>query len=180
MTSYLVLLRGINVGGKSMVAMAELRAMFAEMGFADAKTLLQSGNVVFTAKGKAPAALEQPFEAEAEQRFRRRIDFFVRSAKDWQQIIADNPFSAEAKRDPGHLVVMCLKDAPAAAAVKALVAAIKGRETFRIAERNAYIVYPDGIGRSTLTNALIEKTLETRGTGRNWNTVLKLAELVEA
>ena len=70
---------------------------------------------------------------------------------------------------------MCLKDAPSAAAVKALTAAIKGRETFRAAGRNAYVVYPDGIGRSKLTNALIEKTLETRGTARNWNTVLKLA-----
>src|SRR5215470_15077464 len=179
MSTHIALLRGINVGGKSMVAMARLREMVAELGFADARTLLQSGNVVYTAKGETPAVLEQRLEADAERRFGRRIDFFVRSAKDWRQIIANNPFPAEAKRDPGHLVVMCLKDAPAAASAKALTAAIKGRETFRAAGRNAYIVYPDGIGRSKLTNALIEKTLETRGTARNWNTVLKLAGLIE-
>jgi uncharacterized protein (DUF1697 family) len=89
----------------------------------------------------------------------------------------EESFEAEAKSDPGHLVVMALKDAPAASAVKALQAAIKGREIVRAAGRHAYIVYPDGIGRSKLTNALIEKTLATRGTARNWNTVMKLAAM---
>jgi len=180
MPTHIALLRGINVGGKTMVPMAGLREMFTELGFADAKTLLQSGNVVFTGKGKTPTALERALGAEAEQRFGREIDFFVRSASEWRQIIAKNPFPAEAKNDPGHLVVVCFKDKPGAAAVKTLQAAIKGRETFRIAGQHAYVVYPDGIGRSKFTLGLIEKTLDTRGTGRNWNTVLKLAELVKA
>ena len=88
MPTHIALLRGINVGGKAMVAMAELRAMFADLGFADVKTLLQSGNVVFTAKGKTETVLERMLEAEAGQRFGRRIDFFVRSTRDWQHIIA--------------------------------------------------------------------------------------------
>jgi uncharacterized protein (DUF1697 family) len=179
MPTHIALLRGINVGGKASVPMAALRTMFADLGFADAKTLLQSGNVVFTGKGKTPAALERLLEAEAKQRFGWHIDFFVRSASEWRKIIEANPFAAEAKRDPGHLVVVCFKDKPAVAAAKALQAAIKGRETFRIAGRHAYVVYPDGIGRSKFTLGLIEKTLDTRGTGRNWNTVLKLAELME-
>src|SRR5262249_33108209 len=126
MSTHIALLRGINVGGKSMVAMAALRDMFAALGLADAKTLLQSGNVVFTAPGKTPAALARLLEGEADRRFARRIDFFVRSPRDWRQIIANTPYPAEAKRGPGHLVVMCLKDAPGAAAVKTLQAAIKG------------------------------------------------------
>ena len=73
-----------------------------------------------------------------------------------------------------------LKEAPGGAAVKALQAAIVGREVVRAVGRQAYIVYPDGQGRSKLTNALIEKHLGTRGTARNWNTVLRLAELVRA
>jgi uncharacterized protein (DUF1697 family) len=73
---------------------------------------------------------------------------------------------------------MVLKDAPKAGAVKALQAAITGREIVRAHGREAYLVYPDGIGPSKLTHALIEKTLGTRGTGRNWNTVLKLDVLV--
>jgi len=176
----IALLRGINVGGKAMVAMAELRELFAELGFADARTLLQSGNVVFEASSApSSAALEHKLEAAAAKRFGRPIDFFVRGAKEWGGVIANNPFPAEAKRDPAHLVLMALKDAPSAAAVKALKAAIKGRETVHAAGRQAYIAYPDGIGTSKLTNALIEKTLVTRGTGRNWNTVLKLAEMAK-
>jgi uncharacterized protein (DUF1697 family) len=64
--------------------------------------------------------------------------------------------------------------------VSALQGAIKGREQVRVKGRQAYITYPDGIGRSKLTMAVIEKALGTRGTGRNWNTVLKLGDLAGA
>lgn len=94
--------------------------------------------------------------------------------------MARNPFPEEAERDPGHLVVMILKGAPAAHEVKALQDAIRGRELVRADGRAAYVVYPDGIGRSRLTTALLEKKLGTRGTGRNWNTVLKLAALTRS
>ena len=104
-------------------------------------------------------------------------EFFVRTAKEWQAIIAANPFPEEAKRDPGHLVMMCLKDAPPPAAVKALQAAIRGREVVKAKGPQAYFVYPDGIGRSKLTIAVIERMLGTRGTARNWNTVTKLGAL---
>ena len=83
----------------------------------------------------------------------------MRSAKEWQAIIAANPFPAEAKSDPGRLVMMCLRDAPSAAQVKALQAAIKGREIVRAKGKQAYFVYPDGLGRSKLTIAMIEKAL---------------------
>jgi len=180
----IALLRGVNVGGKTSVAMGELRILLGKLGFNHAHTLLQSGNVVFEAAADAPAgalkgdALETLLEAEIGKRFGRAFDVFVRSGRDWARVIANNPFQAEAKDDPSHLVVMALKAAPRAGAVKALQAAIKGREVVHAIGRHAYIVYPDGIGTSKLTNAVIEKALGTRGTARNWNTVLKLAEMV--
>ena len=106
-------------------------------------------------------------------------DYFVRSAKEWKAIIEANPFPKEAKSDPGHLLMMCLRDAPTAAQVKALQAAIKGREIVKAKGKQAYFVYPDGVGRSKLTIQVIEKALGTRGTARNWNTVLKLGELAQ-
>src|SRR5262245_49640280 len=111
-----------------MVSMGDLRAMFTDLGLADARTLLQSGNVVFEAPADARSAdeLERRLEGEAKERLGRPIDFFVRGAKEWARVIARNPFPAEAKRDPGHLVVMALKAVPAAGAIKALQAAIKG------------------------------------------------------
>jgi uncharacterized protein (DUF1697 family) len=100
----------------------------------------------------------------------------VRSAGEWRAIIAKNPFPAEAKRDPARLIMFCLKTAPGAKAFAALQAAIKGPERVLGVGRHAYIYYPDGQGRSKLTVAMIDKAIGA-GTGRNWNTVLKLAAL---
>jgi uncharacterized protein (DUF1697 family) len=178
MPAYIALLRGINVGGKAMLAMADLRELFESLGFAGATTLLQSGNVVFrTARAAAPASLERLLETESAKRRGVAPDYFVRTAKEWAQLIKDNPFPAEAKTDPGHLVVTFLKDAPQAKDVKALQSAIKGPEAIRARGRHLYITYPAGIGRSKLTNVLIERKLSTRATARNWNTVMKLAAL---
>ena len=178
MTTYVVLLRAVNVAGHGMVAMADLRAMVEKMGFDDPRTLLQSGNLVFRSPARSPAQLERALEAETKQRLGVATAYFVRTAQEWQAVVAGNPFKTEATRDPGHLLLMCLKDAPAAPAVKALQAAISGREVLRAKGRHAYFVYPDGVGTSRLTNAVIEKKLGTSGTARNWNTVLKLNALV--
>ncbi len=178
MAVQIALLRGINVGGRKQVAMADLRDFLTQLGLGDVQSLLQSGNLVFRSDTRSGAALERTLETEAAKRLGLETDFFVRSAAEWQTIVARNPFPEEAERDPGHLVVMILKGAPAAREVKALQDAIIGRELVRADGRAAYIVYPDGIGRSRLTNAVVEKALSTRGTGRNWNTVLKLVALL--
>jgi uncharacterized protein (DUF1697 family) len=176
---YIALLRAINVAGHAQVKMSDLRDFLDTLGFAGARTLLQSGNVVFRSAARSSAQLERRLETEAGTHLDLQTDFFVRTAGEWQEIIAHNPFREEAVRDPGHLAVMFLRNAPGKEDVNALQAAIKGREVVRAGGRHAYIVYPDGIGRSRLTNALIEKKLGTRSTGRNWNTVLKLGALVE-
>ncbi len=163
-----------------MVAMSDLRELLTQLGFADVRSLLQSGNLVFRGDNQAPSALEPLLTSEVEKRLGIEVDFFVRTAEEWQGVIAQNPFPAEAKRDPSHLIVMFLKNAPKVEAVKSLQSGISGREVLRADDRQAYIVYPDGIGTSRLTNAVIEKALGTRGTGRNWNTVLKLAALATA
>ncbi len=177
-TTHVALLRGINVGGRNAIAMADLRAFLQDLGLENPRTLLQSGNALFGSRA-SPGRLEERLEAEAAKRLSLQVDFIVRSATEWSQVITDNPFRKEATADPSHLLLMCLKTAPSTASVEALQAAVSGRELIRAAGRQLYLVYPDGIGRSRLTGALIEKTLRTRGTARNWNTVLKLAALAE-
>jgi len=177
MTTYVALLRGINVGGHKPVAMADLRDLLARLGFVDARSVLQSGNLVFRGGARTGGHLERMLETEAAERLGLQTDFFVRTATEWKAVVSRNPFHKEAERDPAHLVVMFLKEPPKVKDVAALRAAITGPEVVRAAGRHAYIVYPNGIGRSRLTHALSERTLGTRGTGRNWNTVLKLAEL---
>jgi len=177
---YIALLRGINVGGRSRVAMSDLRSLFTRLGFPGTQSLLQSGNLIFESSGRTGAELERMLEVETEKRLKIRPDYLVRTAEEWKQIVARNPFPGEAKDDPSHLLVTFLKKAPKAKGVAALQAAIRGPEMVRAEGRQAYIVYPAGMGRSKLTTVLIEAKLGCRGTGRNWNTVLKLLARTQA
>lgn len=170
---YVALLRAVNLAARNMVSSADLRQLFDQLGLHDPRPLLQSGNVVFRGTGTTPARLEHLLEHGARDRLGLTTAVFVRTADEWSTLIAGNPFREEAVRDPGHLVTMVLKEAPVAAAVAVARAAITGREVVHVKGRTAYIVYPDGIGRSRLPT-VIEKALGTRGTGRNWNTVLKI------
>lgn len=180
MTRVIALLRAVNVGGTGKVAMPDLCKLLTRLGFSNVKSLLQSGNVVFGCAGAANAALEATLEAAVAKDLEVKTEFFVRSARDWDAIVAANPYPEAARDDPSHLVVMTFKSAPAAKNVAALQAAIAGRETVRTIGKQAYFVYPDGIGTSKLTNAIIERKLGMSGTARNWNTVLKLAAAAAA
>ncbi len=176
MPVHLALLRAVNVGGRNPIRMAELCAFLTELGFVDVRSLLQTGNLVFRSRAQARtgAELEDFLEAQVAQRHDLQTDFFVRTEKEWKQIIANNPFREEAKRDPSHLLVVFLKRAPSAKEAEQVQVAITGPELVSVNGREVYIVYPAGIGRSGVTNAFVERKLGTRGTARNWNTVLKL------
>jgi uncharacterized protein (DUF1697 family) len=178
MTMHIALLRAVNVGGRRPIIMAELRDLLTELGFVDVRSLLQTGNLVFRSSALKDSDLERLME-EAAKRLDLHTDFFVRTAAEWKAIVSNNPFRDEAKRDAAHLVVMFLKQAPNAKDVEALRAATTGPEVVSVDGRQAYIMYSAGIGRSRLTNTLVEKKFRTRGTARNWNTILKLAALAE-
>ncbi|HEY8477217.1 MAG TPA: DUF1697 domain-containing protein [Chloroflexota bacterium] len=180
MTTYIALLRAINVGGHQKVAMTQLREFLVELGFADVRSLLQTGNLLFRSDTTAGSELERRLEAEAAKRLGLRTDFLIRTADEWRRVIERNPFADVAERNPSHLVVTFLKEVPDERSVDALRAAVTGPESIAADGNHLYISYPHGIGRSRLTNALIEAKLGTRGTGRNWNTILKLGTLIEA
>ncbi len=180
MTGWVALLRGVNVGGNKGVPMSELKAVARSLGLGDPRTLLQSGNLVFSAEGRKAAELEQLLEAGIDKEIGVKTAVCVRDAKTWARLVRANPFPEAAKADPAHLLLTAFKTPPAADAPEALAAVYDGPEQVRVAEGHAYIVYPDGIGRSKLTPALLGKHLG-QGTARNWNTVLKLqAMLAEA
>lgn len=173
------LLRAVNVGGHAKLPMSDLRALADSIGLKNARTLLQSGNLVFDAGGRSPAASEKLLEGACAKAFGFTTDIYVRTPAEIDAVLARNPFPKEAGNDPGRLVVLFTRDAPAANTFKALQAAIKGREIVRGDGRHAYIVYPDGLGNSKLTGALIERHLGLSGTARNWNTLGKLAVMMK-
>jgi uncharacterized protein (DUF1697 family) len=180
MPAFVALLRAVNLGPHNKVSMAELKALAEGCGFGGCKTLLQSGNLVFEAKGKASPALEKLLEAALMKKLGLKTPVVVRSAAEWRAALDENPFPKEAKSDPSHLLVMPLKAKCEKAALAELGRAIVGREQAKMSGQQLYLVYPDGIGESKLTAALIEKKLGVAGTARNWNTAQKIMAALEA
>lgn len=181
MPACVALVRGINVGGRNLVAMADLRRLGERLGLEDVRSLLQSGNLVFRTRTVDTEALEARLEHEAGKRLGLKAPaFFVRTADEWAALVKKNPFRAEAERDPARLLAVLVKEAPRPAAVAALRDAIRGGEQVEARGRVAYFYYPDGVGRSKLTPAIVDRHLPGPGTARNWNTVLKLLALVHS
>lgn len=180
MTVFAALLRAINVSGSGTLKMADLKRLCEELGFGDVRTLLQSGNVVFTAKG-GDEAIAKKLAGAIEKSHRFRPAIAVRTAAEIADAIARNPFTAEAKRDPRFVVVGFLTGAPTAGAASR-VAAVKGAagERLALSGRELFGHFPEGQGRSKVTNAVLERALGVPVTVRNWNTVTKLAAMMEA
>lgn len=176
---YAAFLRAVNVAGNQL-SMTALKALLESLGLEHPKSILQTGNVIFEADAQNAADLETLLQRETEERLNVCTEYFIRDAKAVAKIIADNPLVKEARTDPARLVVFLLKQRPARKSVEKLQAQIKGPEMVTWGDRHVYISYPEGQGRSKLTNAVIEKLLASRGTARNWNTVLKMYAAIGA
>ncbi len=175
-TTYVGFLRAVNVGGRA-VAMPDLRRAVERAGFSEARTVLNSGNVVFRSDEPDAQRVERRLEASCGPALGLVLEFLVRDGAALAAVRAANPFPAFARTDPAHLLLVFLKDAPAPSAAEAFVAGLPAPEEARVDGTTAYVTYPAGIGRSRLTLPRIERALGTRGTGRNWNTVGRLAAL---
>jgi uncharacterized protein (DUF1697 family) len=178
MARLIALLRAVNVGGRKL-AMAELRALCAELGWEDVETYIQSGNLVFSATGKAEA-LEARLEAAIKERFGLEVPVIVRSSAQWAAYVDANPFPEVAGDAPNRLQLLVSKRTPEADAAEKLMARAQGGEAVKSAGGALWFHFPDGVGTSKLTPAAIDKAAGSPSTGRNWRTVLKLKEMIEA
>jgi uncharacterized protein (DUF1697 family) len=176
MSRYAALFRAVNLPSHGKLSMGTLRELLEELGLRETQTVLQSGNAVFSSPRSA-SALEKLIERELLARLTLETPVIIRSGPELAEVIATNPFPGEAATDPGHLLVVFLKSAPVAGAVEALRKAVKGPELVQGVGRHLYASYPEGVGNSKLTAALIERKLGVRGTARNWNKVRKLNAL---
>jgi len=172
MTTYIALLRGINVGGHATVPMKTLADVLTREGFADVRTYIQSGNVVFASGSTPPAALPAAMTRAIERALGVRPGVIVLAACDFDRIVAANPFP-KAAAHPQFLHVTFMAAPPKRPDLKALDALRADTERFALKGQAFYLHAPDGIGRSKLA-ARIEKALGVAGTSRNWRTVLQL------
>ncbi|HRD46893.1 MAG TPA: DUF1697 domain-containing protein [Caulobacter sp.] len=178
MTLRVALLRGVNVGGNKKVSMAELKALFEALGFTEVKTLLQSGNVVFRAGGESDSALEKRLEVETEKRLGQKTSYLVRDARAWRALIDANPFPKEAEAEPSRTLVTIGRAAMPAEALEAVRAVMRPPEKLEAVGRDVYAYFGEGMGQSKAAEVLNRKAIKAVATGRNWNTVLKIAALL--
>ena len=179
MDRFVALLRGINVSGRNRVPMAELRPLCEELGWSAVRTYIQSGNVVFEAKGEG-AALEAALEKAIQTRFGLSIPVIVRAAKQWPAYIGANPFPQAAEGEPNRLMLCLSKTKPAGDCAEALQARAKDGEQVRLVGDAVYIHFPGGSGSSKLSPSLIDRLVGSPVTARNWRTVLTLQEMLAA
>jgi uncharacterized protein (DUF1697 family) len=178
--TWIALLRGVNVGGNKKVAMADLRALFAALGLETPATLLQSGNVVFRSPERDRTRLAERLKTETERRLGLKTTYLLRTSAEWATIVARNPFPDAAESDPSHLLMFALTSPAEAAAVLALEPHLGTGERLAGHGAELYVHYAVGIADSRLDNARIDRVLGGCCTGRNWNTVRKLADLADS
>lgn len=179
MTAYVSLFRGINVGGNHQVSMADLKAMHESLGLQHVLSYIQSGNVVFhSAEADAPQ-LQRHIEASFEQQFGFHSDVIVRTLAEFNEIVEKNPFQGQQNKEPKWVVVLFLAARPDATAQDNLRKAYDGPEEIFIVGQEMYVYYANGMGRSKLSGNFIERKLKTVGTARNWNTILRLLEMLQ-
>lgn len=173
---YVALLRGINIGKAKRVAMADLRALVEDLGYLEVRTLLNSGNVVFTVPSKPTADIAPRLKKALVERTGVSASVVVLSGAEVAAILAENPFGPVAD-DPSRLLVCVLADSADRAKVKALAKQDWGNERLAVGDRVAYIWCADGILAGKLFTA-VDRLLGDRVTARNWATMTKLDALV--
>ena len=178
MARFIALLRAVNVGGRKL-PMAELRALCGELGWKDVETYIQSGNVVFTAAGKGDE-IERRLEEAIKSRFGMDVPVMVRTAAQWADIVAANPFPKVAEDEPNRLQLLVSKQAIKSDAPEKLMERAQAGEAVKAAGGALWFHFPAGVGTSKLLPALIDKAAGSPSSSRNWRTVLKLKEMAEA
>jgi uncharacterized protein (DUF1697 family) len=174
---HVALLRGVNVGGNTKVPMAALKRIAADLGFTDAITLLNSGNLVYRTFGVAPQQAATLLRVAIATELQVDTAVFVRTRDQQATILAENPFQAEAATEPSRLLVTVWDDDTTPAQRALFAEAPVVRERFVVGDHALYLWLPDGISASVV----YEKTARALGdhiTARNWSTMQKLLALM--
>ncbi len=180
MTQFISLLRGINVGGNRKIKMADLKAVYEFLGFTNVISYIQSGNVIFNAPTDNKNELKTIIEQAIEQKFGFEVAVDIKTLDELKQLFQALPFeNINIVEDGSKILISFLSTQPQKENITDLLTYVKAPEQIIVSKDCAYINYPNGCGRSKLTNVLIEKKLAVTATARNLKTVAKLIALAE-
>lgn len=173
------MLRGVNLGPHNRIKMDALRALYESLKLNDARTYVQSGNVIFRTKQKNLPALAKKIQTAIEREFGFRPPVILRTTDELRRAITATPFAASRKLEPGKVLVTFLSGEPGAEAEAALARFKSYPEEVHLLGRELYIYFPNGAGRSKLPWSSVEKLTKVTGTARNWNSVLSMLAIAE-
>ena len=179
--NYIALLRGINVGGKNIIKMAQLKAIFEDIGFQNVKTYIQSGNVLFSSD-KSESVLINKIEEKIYTNVSFKVSVILRSEEEFNNLIENCPFSekeileAQGNTSSEVLYVAFLKQEPLEENIDKFSVYETGEDKYKIIGRDVYLLFHDSIRNSKLGNNLGK--LDNSATTRNWKTINKISDLV--
>jgi uncharacterized protein (DUF1697 family) len=173
---YIALLRGVNVGGKTL-KMADLLEVLKSKGFQNVRTYIQSGNIIFDENNIEPGKLSVNIENIISKAFGISVNVIIRTEKELEKIVNNNPLIKTTNNDIDKLHVTFLRESPLPGTIQALETFKDKNEKYIINGKEVYLYCPNGYGKTKLNNANLEKKLKTIATTRNWKTTLKLLDL---
>lgn len=178
MSTYIALLRGINVSGQKIIKMADLKLLFEAQGFQNVQTYIQSGNVVFSSVEKNISKLESNISSSIKKKFDFNVAVMVITPAKIEYVLDKNPF-VKMKKDIERLYVTFLSESPLKENIIKLNAIDFSPEEYFLDGRYIFLYVPNGYGKAKLNNNLFENKLKVSGTTRNWKTMSKLLEIIK-
>jgi uncharacterized protein (DUF1697 family) len=177
MPVYIAMLRGINLGPHKRMKMEKLRSSCAALGFAEVKTYIQSGNIVFCARKAGPETLAKKLELQIVRDFGFSADVILRTQQELEQVVSGNPLLREPAIDDAKLHVVCARQAPSHESLAKLESLVQAPDRVRHARKEIYFYFPNGVSGSSLWKHPLDRILQVPGTMRNWRTVNTLCEM---
>lgn len=177
MTTYIALLRGINVSGHRMIKMEDLKNVLGELNFTNIRTYIQSGNIIFETEKKDPAYLEKQIEEKILNHFEFQVPVVIRTRTELDIIHNNNPFLGKRSEPADKLHVTFFPEQPEKEHLKKIEGLLFLPDEFIVSGREVYLFCPNGYGRTKLTNQFFENKLKLTATTRNWKTIEMLLQM---
>jgi len=180
MTTYIAILRGINVSGQKRIKMDNLREALASLGFSDLATYIQSGNIIFKSETENCQILQLKINQRIKKGFGFDVPVIIRTLEEWQFMVEQNPFQNQKHIDENKLHATFLEEVPVINLGEEMDASMYLPDEFVLRDKTIYVHCPNGYGKTKLNNMFFENKLKTPATTRNWKTTLKLLAMAKA
>jgi uncharacterized protein (DUF1697 family) len=180
MLIYISMLRGVNMAGHNKIKMTDLSALYKTLGFKDAETFIQSGNVVFSnPENTTVPEIATRIEKAILKKFNYIIPVIIRTTEELREVISINPFREEENFNSERLAVIFLYEKPSEEQIEKVKNINYPPDKFKIIGKEVFIYCPNGFGKSKIYTGFFENKMKVSGTGRNWNTINSLLAIAE-